>query len=133
MLYEKRVFKTKTFDRWAKGVLSDDQLCAAAKEVLAGMVETDLGGGICKKRIAVKGGGKSGGTRVLIAKQNLLGLFFLAGRQKSGPGTDFTTDQIEAAKIVGRGLNRADGAHVNVLLAAGTIREICNEGKEIHG
>ena len=91
---------------------------------IARLFETDLGGGICKKTVALKGRGKRGGARVLIAKQNALGVFFLVGRQKSDPGTDFTTDQEAAANIVARGLNRADESSVNVLLAEGTIKEI---------
>ena len=131
MTAEKRVFKMRTFDRWMKNVLSDDQLCAAAKEVIAGKFEADLGGGVCKKRVAVKGGGKSGGARVLIAKQNALGVFFLVGRQKSDPGKDFTPNQEEAAKVVAKGLSKADESKLKDLLAAGAIKEICNEPKEI--
>jgi len=33
---KKRVFKLKTFARWAKKILSDEQLCAAAQEILNG-------------------------------------------------------------------------------------------------
>lgn len=121
----------KTFDRWAKNVLSNDQLRAAAKEVMAGVFESDLGGGVCKKRVAVKGRGKSGGTRLLIAKQNVFGVFFLVGRQKSDPGTDFTPNQEEAAKVVAKALNKADESNLKDLLAAGTIREIGNETEEI--
>jgi hypothetical protein len=51
----KSVFKTKTFARWAKNVLADEQLCAASKEIMRGLYEADLGAGLCKKRIAVTG------------------------------------------------------------------------------
>ncbi len=50
----KRVYKTKTFDRWARKVVSDDLLCQAAHEIEQGQYEADLGGGVCKKRVAVK-------------------------------------------------------------------------------
>ena len=53
----KSVFKTKNFARWAKNVLTDEQLCAAAKEIMRGLYEADLGAGLCKKRIAVTGQG----------------------------------------------------------------------------
>ena len=62
----KRVFKSKTFSRWARKILTDEQLCAAAKEILAGQYEVDLGAGVCKKRIAVTGQGKRGSTRTLV-------------------------------------------------------------------
>ncbi|HEU4775363.1 MAG TPA: type II toxin-antitoxin system RelE/ParE family toxin, partial [Telluria sp.] len=32
----KRVFKTKTFTRWAKKLISDDLLCKAALEIARG-------------------------------------------------------------------------------------------------
>ena len=80
---KKRVFKTKTFARWSKKVLSDAQLYAAAQEIVQGKFEADLGAGLCKKRIALKGQGKSGATRTLVAKQSPYAIFFIAGRQKS--------------------------------------------------
>ena len=53
MTDQKRVFKTKIFDRWAMKLLSDDMLCRAAREIEQGLFEADLGGGICKKRVAI--------------------------------------------------------------------------------
>lgn len=48
---KKRVFKLKTFARWAKKILSDEQLCAAAQEIERGLYEADLGGGLCKSEL----------------------------------------------------------------------------------
>lgn len=126
----KRVFKVKTFDRWAKGVLTDKELCKAAKEVIAGQFEADLGGGVCKKRVAVKGMGKSGATRTLIAKENALGIFFVTGRQKSDPGTDFTPKQEAVAKVIAKGLSKVDESKLTEMLADGSIKEICNAPEE---
>ena len=123
----KRVFKVKTFSRWAKGLLTDEQLYAAAKEVMAGQYEADLGGGVCKKRIAAGEQGKSGATRTLIAKKHQDAIFFVAGREKSDPGTDFSDKQVEAAKLVAKGLQGATEDKLKLLLAAGTIQEICDE------
>ncbi len=123
----KRVFKLKTFSRWAKGVLTDEQLCAAAKEVTAGHYEADLGGGICKKRIAASGQGKSGAARTLIAKKHQEAIFFIAGREKSDPGADFSDKQVEAAKLVAKGLQSATEEKLKLLLEAGAVQEICNE------
>jgi len=39
----KRVFKTKTFDRWARNVVGDNLLCIAAREIEAGHYGADLG------------------------------------------------------------------------------------------
>ena len=66
----KRVFKTKTFDRWARKVVADKLLCQAAREIEQGLFEADLGGGLCKKRVALPGQGKSGSARTLVAKKH---------------------------------------------------------------
>ncbi|WP_219892083.1 type II toxin-antitoxin system RelE/ParE family toxin [Chamaesiphon polymorphus] len=62
------VYKTRWFERWArKQGLEDTSLCTAVREMLAGLYDADLGGGLVKKRIARPGKGKSGGFRTLIA------------------------------------------------------------------
>ena len=122
----KRVFKTKTFDRWARKVVSDLLLCQAASEIERGLFEADLGGGVCKKRVAVPGRGKSGSTRTLVAKKHKDAIFFLAGREKSQPGSDFSDKEVDAAKIIASGLQSADAQKLDELLAAEILKEICN-------
>jgi hypothetical protein len=123
----KRVFKTKTFERWARKVLRDSVLCKAASEIEQGLFEADLGGGLCKKRIALPGQGKSGSSRTLVAKKHLDAIFFLAGREKSDPGTDFSEKEVEAGKIIASGLQAADALKLDELLTAGILKEICND------
>ena len=62
------VYETRWFERWArKQGLEDLRLCAAVREMVEGLYDADLGGGLVKKRIARPGQGKSGGFRTLIA------------------------------------------------------------------
>ena len=122
----KRVFKTKTFSRWARKILSDSALCQAAREIEQGLFEADLGGGLCKKRIALPGQGKSGSSRTLVAKKHKDAVFFLAGREKSKPGTDFSDQEVEAVKIIALGLQAADFSKLDELVAAEILKEICN-------
>jgi hypothetical protein len=62
------VYKTRWFDRWArKQGLTTPNLCAAVREMTAGLYDADLGGGLLKKRIARPGQGKRGGFRTLVA------------------------------------------------------------------
>jgi len=62
------IYKTKVFDRWANEQgLPDQSLCQAVKEMNAGLIDADLGGGLYKKRVARTGQGKSGGFRTLVA------------------------------------------------------------------
>jgi hypothetical protein len=122
----KRVFKTKTFDRWAKKLIPDQLLCIAAQEIIQGNFDADLGGGVCKKRVALPGQGKSGSTRTLVAKKHKLAIFFIVGREKSDPGKDFSATEEEAAKIVAKGLQAATEPKLEQLKTDGILKEICN-------
>ena len=124
---EKRVFKLKTFIRWAKKLLADAQLCAAAREIVAGQFEADLGQGLCKKRIAIAGQGKRGAVRTLVAKQSTLAIFYIAGRQKSDPGTDFTHANVVQAQVLGLALQATKPDKLNELVASGVLQEICHD------
>lgn len=125
-----RVFKLKTFARWARKVLSDDQLCAAALEIQRGLYEADLGAGLCKKRIAVPGQGKSGATRTLVAKAGAHGIFLIAGRQKSDPGTDFSDANVAQAQVIGEALQKASVKKLDMLVEDGVLKEICHGDQE---
>ncbi len=122
----KRVFKIKTFDRWARTLLSDALLCHAAREIEQGLFDADLGGGVCKKRVAVPGRGKSGSTRTLVAKRHKDAIFFLAGREKSQPGSDFSDKDVEATKIIASALQAASTQQLDDLIAAEVLKEMCH-------
>jgi hypothetical protein len=124
---QKRVFKLKTFARWARKLLSNEQLCRAALEIMNGQYEADLGKGLCKKRIAVDGQGKRGATRTLVAKEGLHGVFFMAGRQKSDPGTDFSDANVAQAQLLGQALQAASATQLNALVEEGVLKEICHD------
>ena len=126
----RRVFKTKTFDRGARQLLGDAQLCEAAQEIANSQFEADLGAGLCKKRVAFADQGKRGAFRTLVAKQHANAIFFIAGRQKSDPGADFSDGELGAAKIIAKGLQAASPDRLDALAADGTIKEICSEKDE---
>jgi hypothetical protein len=128
-MHRKRVFKTKTFDRWAKKLLSDDLLCAAARDIEQGRYEADLGGGVCKKRIAVPGQGKSGSTRTLVAKQHPSAIIFLVGREKNAPGADFPDALVEVVKVIASNLHRQSLEKLDEMKTSGELKEICNAQK----
>jgi hypothetical protein len=63
------IIKTKKFHKWAqKAGLADVALCQAVVEMLAGLIDADLGGGVVKKRVALPGKGKSGGVRTFLRR-----------------------------------------------------------------
>ncbi len=129
-MHSKRFFKTKTFGRWARKLLSDELLCAAALEIEQGRYEADLGGGVCKKRIAVPGQGKSGSTRTLVAKQHPNAIIFLVGREKNAPGADFPDALVAAVKVIASNLHTQSVEKLDELKTSGELKEICNAKKE---
>ena len=80
----KRVFKTRHFSRWTrKTELTDKALCRAVEEMVQGLIDADLGGGLVKKRVGLAGRGKSGGARTLIATNKASRWFFVFGFEKN--------------------------------------------------
>jgi hypothetical protein len=124
---KKRVFKLKTFARWAKKLLNDEQLCAAAKEIIKGQYEANLGRGLCKKRIAMSGQGKSGSIRTLVAIESSMAIFYIAGRQKSDAGTDFNDANIAQAQLLGQALQASNSQKLDQLVENGALLEICHD------
>lgn len=78
------VYKTKAFSRFArKAGLESEALLEAARSVLSGQWDADLGGGVFKQRVARAGGGKSGGFRTLLAFRAGGSCFFVYGFAKN--------------------------------------------------
>jgi hypothetical protein len=92
------IYKTRWFDRWArKQGLADQSLCNAVEEMISGLYDADLGGGLFKKRIARAGEGKRGGFRTLIATNYEDRWFFVFGFPKNERG-NIDPDEEEALK-----------------------------------
>jgi hypothetical protein len=92
------IYKTRWFDRWArKQDLDDLSLCKAVDEMLAGLYDADLGGGLFKKRIARPGQGKRSGFRTLIATNKGDRWFFVFGFPKN-ERSNIDKDEEEALK-----------------------------------
>jgi hypothetical protein len=92
------VYKTRWFDRWArKEGLASASLCAAVQEMMQGLVEADLGGGLVKKRIGRPGQGKSGGYRTLVVTNKGSRWVFVFGFPKN-ERSNIDKDETEALK-----------------------------------
>ena len=123
-------FQVKNLRAVGKKILTHEQLCAAAKEILAGQYEADLGAGVCKKRIAVSGQGKRGATRTLVANTSAHGVFFMAGRSKSDPGTDFSDASVALAQLIAKDLQASTILQIEDAMQDGYMEEICHDCKE---
>lgn len=92
------IYKTRWFDRWAhKQGLTTPALCDAIREMVNGLFDADLGGGLFKKRIARSGQGKSGGYRTLVATNKGNRWVFVYGFPKN-ERSNIDKDETEALK-----------------------------------
>jgi hypothetical protein len=79
-----RALKTRYFERWARDAgLTDAALRKAVREMVAGVIDADLGGGVVKKRVALPGRGKRGGARTIVATNRSGRWFFMYGYEKN--------------------------------------------------
>ncbi len=94
------IIKTKKFDRWARKIgLVDALLCHAVEEMLKGLIDADLGGGVYKKRVALPGKGKSGSARTLLATNRQDRWFFVFGFEKNDRA-NISTKELEALQLL---------------------------------
>lgn len=125
-------YKISSFVRSTKKIpITDKQLLDAAHEVQQGQFEADLGGGVIKKRLAMKGQGKSGGVRVIIFFKINNHLFFADGWTKNtvnAKGTkEIEDDELEAYKKLAAEFLNFDEKTINNLISKGILEEITDE------
>ena len=119
-----RVFKTIYFSKWAKKEkINDKSLCVAVKEIQSGLVDANLGGGIFKKRIPLRGKGKSGGARVILTYQVDFNAFFIFGFSKS-ERDNISMDELTALKRLAKELNEYSIINIKRALDAGELLEV---------
>ncbi len=79
-----RIFKIKEFSKWAaQEGLTDNVLRQAVAEMERGLSGVNLGGQVFKKRVALRGRGKSSGLRTLLAYRIGSKAFFIYGFAKN--------------------------------------------------
>jgi hypothetical protein len=123
----RRVFKTRHFSRWVrKSNLTDAVLCAAVNEMLAGLIDADLGGDVVKKRVALPGRGKRGSARTLVATRKGNRWFYVFGFEKS-ERANVTPNELEALQALASTLLEMDSVQLNTAVEDGTLQEICHD------
>lgn len=123
-----RIFKTRLFAKWAqKEKLSDSLLRQAVQEMEAGLVDADLGGHVYKKRIALKGHGKRGGVRSIIAYRVSEKAFFIFGYAKNEKET-MTAEEKKMTKAFASELLSYSNEQLSKLVKDGTLIEVNDAG-----
>lgn len=119
-----QVYKSKWFSKWAdKEDLSDQDLSAAVKEMVNGLIDADLGGHVMKKRVALQGQGKSGGTRTLLAFKVGDKAFFMYGFAKNQQD-NISAKELKALKAMAKQVLGYTPAQLRVVLNAGEFIEV---------
>ena len=119
-----RVFKTRHFGRWVRKVgLSDRALCQAVEEMIRGLIDADLGGGVVKKRIGLAGRGKRGGARTLIATNKGDRWFFVFGFEKN-ERANISSEELGALQDVAADLLARTASQLGEATEDGSLQEI---------
>ena len=124
-----RIYKTKLFDKWAsKEGLMDRALKDAIEEMEIGLIDADLGGHVYKKRAAIKGHGKSGGLRTILAFHVANKAFFIFGFAKNQRG-NVDTKELKALKRMAKELLSYSVTELKIAIATGSLIEVKNDEK----
>ena len=119
-----QVLKTRTFARWArKEGLKDVVLRAAVVEILAGLLDANLGSGLVKKRVARGGRGKSGGHRTLLATNLRDRWVFLYGFSKN-ERDNVDDDELRALKRIAQAYLGMEEELLDQFLDVGELIEV---------
>lgn len=121
------VMKTRHFHRWTKKAgLSDQTLLAAVAEMMKGLIDADLGGGVFKKRIALPGQGKSGSSRTLLATNRDDRWIFVFGFEKNARA-NVSAKELEALKMLAGDLLALSSVQIMEALVSGDLLEVVDE------
>ena len=123
-----RVFKNKWFQKWAaKEGMDDEVLRAAVEEMENGLIDAELGGHVVKKRVALPGRGKRGGTRTLVVYQQANKAFFVYGFAKS-ERANISDKELKALKLLATQLLGYTNPALVKAIEAGELIEVVNDG-----
>jgi len=103
--------------------LDNRRLCEAIARAELGAVDADLGGHLIKQRIARPGGGRSGGTRTVIAYRAAQRSVFLYGFAKSERDNIDDRELADLKNLAGHYLSYSD-AQIAVALIHSELTEI---------
>ena len=119
-----QVFATKTFARWMrKNKVAQEDLLDATKEMVSGLIDADLGGYVLKKRLALRGRGKSSGARTIVATKFGVRWFFLFGFDKN-ERSNIDSDELKSLQQLALTLLSFDTTQLANALSDGQLIEL---------
>ena len=117
-------FMSKPFSKWAasEGIGNDDLRCALT-EIVDGLIDAELGGGVIKKRVGVANRGKSSGARTILAYKSGKHTFFMFGFLKNQTD-NITAQELKTLKAMAKEFFSYDQSDISKLTASGQLIEI---------
>lgn len=112
-----------------KAGLTDEALCDAVREMLRGLIDAELGGGVVKKRVGPAGRGKRGGARTLVVTNKDDLWFFVFGFKKN-ERADISVKEKEALLMIAQDLLSLTGMELDAEVEDESLEEICHEGED---
>lgn len=123
----RRIFKTKALARWVRRAeLTEAALCSAVSEMVQGLFDAELAGGLVKKRVPLPGRGKRGSTRTLLATNRGSRWYFVFGFEKN-ERDNITPEELSALKLLADDLLKPTDAQIDNACEAGALTEICHD------
>lgn len=123
-----RVFKIKWLQKWATGEgLDDEALLSAVEEMESGLIDARLGGHVVKKRVALPGRGKRGGSRTLVVYQQADKAFFVYGFAKN-ERANISNKELKALKLLATELLGYTKPALVKAIKAGELIEVYEDG-----
>jgi hypothetical protein len=104
-------------------VISDDALVSAVVEMEKGLIDAKLGGQVVKKRVALPGRGKRGGTRTLVAFKQGNKAFFIYGFAKN-EHANVSDKELRALKMLAKELLNFTAAALTKATKVGDLIEL---------
>ncbi|WP_224961065.1 type II toxin-antitoxin system RelE/ParE family toxin [Geomonas subterranea] len=116
--------KTKYFAKWARQTgVADLALSIAVREMEAGLIDADLGGGLVKKRVPLPGQGKRGGARTILATNKSNRWIFIFGFEKNERG-NITVKELEALHSLAGDLLALTEEQLRMYRESGKLMEV---------
>ncbi|WP_058189889.1 type II toxin-antitoxin system RelE/ParE family toxin [Terracidiphilus gabretensis] len=122
-----RIYKTRWLARFARQQhIADASLREAIVRAEQGLIDTDLGGGLIKQRVARLGQGRSGGYRMIVAYRMKDRAVFLYGFAKN-ERENIDRPELEALREIAAIWLNANAERIALGIAEDELQEVPND------
>lgn len=119
-----QILVTKTFARWLrKSNVTEADIVGAAAEMVQGLIDANLGGHLVKKRVALRGRGKSAGARTIVATKFEQRWVFLFGFEKN-ERSNIDASELKVLQELAASLLDLDQQAITVAITAGQLFQL---------